>query len=206
MNHSLPGVNAGYITRDKLLRDHLRKQQERVSAIVTERARDRDGRPCLSWLAQRRWIRRSQKNSNRQRRSAGTTESPRSPRGWRSLRMSDKPLLSRGLPISSLPKVAIITQCEFRNGEWPGALLRWDGPGLALLQTRGSSWGFSGYSITLLRQNAAGNGLENQIVEAEYQKPARKVLMGLADDGGLRFDAYVQGFCRRNWPQGSRRS
>ena len=50
MNHSLPGVNAGYITRDKLLRDHLRKQQERVSAIVTERARDRDGRPCLSWL------------------------------------------------------------------------------------------------------------------------------------------------------------
>jgi len=38
MNHALPGVNAGYITRDKLLRDHLRKQQERISAIVTERA------------------------------------------------------------------------------------------------------------------------------------------------------------------------
>jgi integrase len=50
MNHSLPGVNAGYITRDKLLRDHLRKQQERVSAIVIETARDRDGSPCLSWL------------------------------------------------------------------------------------------------------------------------------------------------------------
>ncbi len=50
MNHSLPGVNAGYITRDKLLRDHLRKQQERVSAIVIERVRDRDGSPCLSWL------------------------------------------------------------------------------------------------------------------------------------------------------------
>lgn len=30
MNHSLPGVNAGYITRDSLLRDHLRKQQERI--------------------------------------------------------------------------------------------------------------------------------------------------------------------------------
>ena len=50
MNHSLPGVNAGYITRDKLLRDHLRKQQERVSAIVTDRARDKNGSPCLSWL------------------------------------------------------------------------------------------------------------------------------------------------------------
>lgn len=49
MNHSLPGVNAGYITRDKLLRDHLRKQQERISAIVTERVRDRDGNP-LPWL------------------------------------------------------------------------------------------------------------------------------------------------------------
>jgi hypothetical protein len=26
MNHSLPGVNADYITRNKLLEDHLRKQ------------------------------------------------------------------------------------------------------------------------------------------------------------------------------------
>jgi hypothetical protein len=50
MNHSLPGVNAGYITRDKLLRDHLRKQQERISAIVIEKVRDRDGSPCLPWL------------------------------------------------------------------------------------------------------------------------------------------------------------
>ena len=34
MNHSLPGVNAGYITRDSLLRDHLRKQQQRISDLV----------------------------------------------------------------------------------------------------------------------------------------------------------------------------
>lgn len=34
MNHSLRGVNAGYITRDKLLRGHLRKQQERISGLV----------------------------------------------------------------------------------------------------------------------------------------------------------------------------
>jgi integrase len=34
MNHSLPGVNAGYITRDRLLRDHLRHQQQRISELV----------------------------------------------------------------------------------------------------------------------------------------------------------------------------
>jgi hypothetical protein len=50
MNHSLPGVNAGYITRDKLLRDHLRKQQERISAIVVERGGDRGAGRCVSWL------------------------------------------------------------------------------------------------------------------------------------------------------------
>ena len=50
MNHSLPGVNAGYITRDKLLRDHLRKQQERISTIVIEGACNRDGNSCLSGL------------------------------------------------------------------------------------------------------------------------------------------------------------
>ena len=50
MNHSLPGVNAGYITRDKLLRDHLRKQQERISAIVLEQAgKTFDGSPLI-WL------------------------------------------------------------------------------------------------------------------------------------------------------------
>ena len=34
MNHSLPGVNAGYITRNKLLTDHLRAQQQRISTMV----------------------------------------------------------------------------------------------------------------------------------------------------------------------------
>lgn len=34
MNHSLPGVNAGYITRDRLLRDHLRQRQQRISELV----------------------------------------------------------------------------------------------------------------------------------------------------------------------------
>jgi integrase len=34
MNHSLPGVNADYITRNKLLGDHLRKQQQAISAKI----------------------------------------------------------------------------------------------------------------------------------------------------------------------------
>ena len=36
MNHSLPGVNAGYITRNKLLGDHLRLQQELISHKIIE--------------------------------------------------------------------------------------------------------------------------------------------------------------------------
>jgi site-specific recombinase XerD len=47
MNHSLPGVNAGYITRDRLVRDHLRKQQERISTIVVEKV-GRNGR--CKWI------------------------------------------------------------------------------------------------------------------------------------------------------------
>lgn len=38
MNHSIPGVNAGYITRNKLLSDHLRLQQEMISRRVFEAA------------------------------------------------------------------------------------------------------------------------------------------------------------------------
>jgi integrase len=34
MNHAIPGVNAGYITRHKLLEDHLRSQQQAVSSAV----------------------------------------------------------------------------------------------------------------------------------------------------------------------------
>lgn len=34
MNHAIPGVNAGYITRHKLLEDHLRCQQQAISSAV----------------------------------------------------------------------------------------------------------------------------------------------------------------------------
>jgi hypothetical protein len=39
MNHSIPGVNAGYITRNKLLRDHLWNQQEAISQRIVEAMR-----------------------------------------------------------------------------------------------------------------------------------------------------------------------
>jgi integrase len=39
MNHSIAGVNAGYITRGKLLNDHLRQQQEIVSRKIVDAVR-----------------------------------------------------------------------------------------------------------------------------------------------------------------------
>lgn len=53
MNHALPGVNSGYITRAKLMRDHLRTQQERLSAYFLKAALGREHRPeeaLLRWL------------------------------------------------------------------------------------------------------------------------------------------------------------
>jgi integrase len=41
MNHSVVGVNAGYINRNKLLRDHLRQQQEMISSKIVDTIRPR---------------------------------------------------------------------------------------------------------------------------------------------------------------------
>jgi integrase len=43
MNHSVPGVNAGYITRAKLLTDHLRGQQEKISDLILSCAARKSG-------------------------------------------------------------------------------------------------------------------------------------------------------------------
>lgn len=40
MNHSVPGVNSGYITRHKLLEDHLRTQQQAISDTIFSGAGD----------------------------------------------------------------------------------------------------------------------------------------------------------------------
>ncbi|WP_316174550.1 integrase family protein [Bradyrhizobium sp. SZCCHNRI1073] len=50
MNHSLPGVNAGYITRDRLLRDHLRQQQQRISELVVQNLDARRDPLLVRWL------------------------------------------------------------------------------------------------------------------------------------------------------------
>ncbi|MCO5131451.1 MAG: integrase arm-type DNA-binding domain-containing protein [Xanthobacteraceae bacterium] len=50
MNHSLPGVNAGYITRDSLLHDHLRKQQQRISKVIIDSANRKADDEGLDWL------------------------------------------------------------------------------------------------------------------------------------------------------------
>jgi integrase len=50
MNHSLPGVNAGYITRDRLLRDHLRQQQQRISELVVDTLEVERDHSLVLWL------------------------------------------------------------------------------------------------------------------------------------------------------------
>lgn len=53
MNHALPGINAGYITRAKLMGDHLRAQQDKLSGFIvgTVVGRGRRPSPILSrWL------------------------------------------------------------------------------------------------------------------------------------------------------------
>ncbi|MDP3747461.1 MAG: hypothetical protein Q8Q88_10485, partial [Phenylobacterium sp.] len=50
MNHSLPGVNAGYITRDRLLGGHLRKQQGRISQVVMDSIGKTPDNEIARWL------------------------------------------------------------------------------------------------------------------------------------------------------------
>ncbi|WP_213287307.1 integrase arm-type DNA-binding domain-containing protein [Bradyrhizobium sp. sGM-13] len=52
MNHSIPGVNAGYITRHKLLQDHLRRQQQAISSTVFAAL----GRSLMEDQALRGWL------------------------------------------------------------------------------------------------------------------------------------------------------
>ena len=50
MNHSLRGVNAGYITRDKLVRGDLRKQQERISGVILGSLDSKKNSRVIAWL------------------------------------------------------------------------------------------------------------------------------------------------------------
>jgi hypothetical protein len=53
MNHSVAGVNAGYITRNKLLNNHLRWQQGTISRHILNAARLE---PRCMTLASRIWF------------------------------------------------------------------------------------------------------------------------------------------------------
>jgi hypothetical protein len=56
MNHAIQGVNAGYITRHKLLEDHLRHQQQMISdTIFRSRSSRPPGHPNDHPLAKSRW-------------------------------------------------------------------------------------------------------------------------------------------------------
>ena len=59
MNHAIPGGNAGYITRHKLLEDHLRSQQQAIrgavfAALAETLARNTSVRNWLGRKASRR--------------------------------------------------------------------------------------------------------------------------------------------------------
>jgi hypothetical protein len=63
MNHSLPGANAGYITRDRLLRDHLPHQQERISDVVAKSLTKERDASLSDWLGRAKIDRRAQAES-----------------------------------------------------------------------------------------------------------------------------------------------
>lgn len=53
MNHSLPGLNANYITPHRFLENRLRDVQEKIPRVVVEAAQAR--RPCFKPVAG--WLR-----------------------------------------------------------------------------------------------------------------------------------------------------
>ena len=77
MNHSIPGVNAGYITRHKLLDDHLRRQQQAISsaAIAALGTSLGENGALQSWLG-RGAARRAVFNSEIQRPDSGKEQPP----------------------------------------------------------------------------------------------------------------------------------
>lgn len=77
MNHSIPGVNAGYITRHKLLEDHLRRQQQAISsaAIAALGTSLAENGALQSWLG-RGAARRAVFNSEIQRPEPGKEQPP----------------------------------------------------------------------------------------------------------------------------------
>ena len=55
MNHAIPGVNEGYITREKIVEDHLRGQQQAIADVIFRPVHEMLGRnkAIHDWLAPR---------------------------------------------------------------------------------------------------------------------------------------------------------
>lgn len=55
MNHAIPGVNEGYITREKIVEDHLRAQQQAISDTILGAVRADSAKPgaLRAWLGPR---------------------------------------------------------------------------------------------------------------------------------------------------------
>lgn len=54
MNHSVPGVNAGYITRNSLMAGHLRRQQDRITEAMLAELKgqqNEEAKHALAWIA-----------------------------------------------------------------------------------------------------------------------------------------------------------
>jgi hypothetical protein len=49
MNHSLPGVNAGYITRNKLSETHLLPCQQAISSLILKSGKRADRNKSKNW-------------------------------------------------------------------------------------------------------------------------------------------------------------
>jgi len=82
MNHAIPGVNAGYVTRHKLLEDHLRSQQQAISSAVLAALGGLlvENSAIRNWLgcgATRRSLRRAKLNQTEGNERAMTVEAVR---------------------------------------------------------------------------------------------------------------------------------
>ncbi len=107
MNHAIPGVNEGYITRDKLLNDLLRTQQEKLSRMVVDSVSPANGKV-------RRWLRKSRVGELKvEWMTAGGFRAVKSNDPYHAVRMARRRAKKLGLPMPSTRR---------RKGHEPGSV------------------------------------------------------------------------------------
>ena len=107
MNHAIPGVNEGYITRDKLLNDLLRTQQEKLSRMVVDSVSPANGKV-------KRWLRKSRVGELKvEWMTAGGFRAVKSNDPYHAVRMARRRAKKLGLPMPSTRR---------RKGHEPGSV------------------------------------------------------------------------------------